>query len=481
MSHRKSLKDPAGEQYALQLFEETIGRKGKLATIVDAEQDLAFPKNNVFVDVSGIGVLTRRGLNVMNFLACDAPVDVVEFECDIEFFKFLLNYQSRNHKHLNEALREAQKASVVVTRERSGGGSGTEFVSIPLVGIVGVAGGKVYFKFDPAIRKLHKNPQGFTFLSLRTTSAFTSVFAHSLYEKLKSVAFKGSPTAWITVEEARKWTGADDAKFMQEWAEFRRRALLVAVNQINELSDLHVEVETKSSPGSKKVTHLRFVLSEQEGTMVQSLRQTEARKAIYQMLRGEFGLGSAELNAITQDEKYTLERIEAAIGFVRHRMAHGGKKVRLPGRLLLKALEEGWAVPSAELAPAGEPRRLTGASPAPVAAPSQDVSRDAKPGADPMEQQYQHEGQLGFECYLSWPQERQADARAAFARTVVFRALQRQLQRAKGPLAHEELLHNERLRLALGNHVAATERKAAPRKPASSARGQLNLIDAERG
>ena len=66
MAEIKPVGAVGGEQYALLLFEETIGRKGRTATIADAESDIAFPKNNVFVDISEVGVLTRRGLNVMH-------------------------------------------------------------------------------------------------------------------------------------------------------------------------------------------------------------------------------------------------------------------------------------------------------------------------------------------------------------------------------------------------------------------------------
>ena len=459
--------DVVGEQYALQLFEETIGRKGRTATIADAEGDLAFPKNNIFVDVSGVGVLARRGLNVMNYLACDAPADVVEFECDVGLFKFLLNYQSRNHKHLNEALREAQKTSVVVRRERPNANGSHDFVSIPLVGIVGVAGGKVYFKFDPAIRKLHKDPRGFTFLSLRTTSAFTSVFAHSLYEKLKSVAFRGSPTDWLTLEEARKWTGAADAKFMEAWPEFRRRALLVAIEQINDLSDLFVEVETKSSPGSKKVTHLRFVFSEQEGKMVQSLRQTETRKNLYETLRGEFGIGAVDLQAIAaKAEEYTPERIQAAIEFVRHRMATQRKKISAPGRYLMKAIQEGWSIPTSELEAGGtEPAGL--AAPAPASAPAAAGAADKRQPAherlagESLQREYQEQGERGYALYLAAEEAQRAELRTSFARTLVFRALGAQMQRAKGPITEAELRDTPRLQHAFGQHVLKFVAKAS--------------------
>lgn len=471
------VEDGAGAQYALQLFEETIGRKGRSATIADAESDLAFPKNNIFVDISGVGVLARRGLNVMNYLACNAPMEQLEFDCDVDLFKFLINYASRNHQQLVKSLRETQKTSVVVTRERPDGqaGGNPEFVSIPLVGLVGVANGRVYFKFDPAIRRLHKDPRGYTFLSLRTTSCFKSSFAHALYEKLKSVAYRGSPTDWLTLEEARKWLDAQDSKYMEEFKEFRRVALGVAVQQINELSDLYVEYETKNVPGSKKVSHIRFVFREQEGSMVleQTMHQTEARKTIYDILRGEFGIGAVDLQAITANsEKYTPERLQSAIDFVRHRMAnHGrGKKVQFPGRLFMKALEEGWTVPTAELTaepvasepvPAAKTRRAAGKRAA--GASGEDAEQ-----ADPLRREFELAGEEGFRQYLTCGAQQRAELWASFARTAHFRVLRAQLQLDKDQVPYEQLVTNERLRQSFGKHVLDAQKKAAKKQQAAA-------------
>jgi hypothetical protein len=263
---------------------------------------------------------------------------------------------------------------------------------------------------------------------------------------------------------------------MEAWPEFRRRALLVAVGQINELSDLHVEVETRSSPGSKKVTHLRFQFREQEGKMVQSLRQTETRRTIYQVLRGEFGIGTVDLQAITRNaEEYTPERIQAAIDFVRHRMKRGGKKVKLPGRLFMKALQEGWTVPEAERdePPALPVATVPGSTPG--IARTQGASEAATP--DPLQLGYQQDGEKGFAQYLALDEVRQAEVRAAFARTRVFRVLQAQLQREKGPLTPAELQGNDRLCWALGNYLLSAKKKAAAKKADGAGPVQLGLMD----
>ena len=476
------VRDSMSEQYALQLFEDTVGRKGRSATIADAESDLAFPKNNIFVDISGVGVLTRRGLNVMNYLASDAPVEQLDFDCDIDLFKFLINYASRNQKHLKDALREAQKTSIVVERERpEGAGGNPEFVSIPLVGMVGIANGRVFFRFDPTIRKLHKDPRGYTLLSLRTTSSFRSVFAHSLYEKLKSVAYRGSPTEWLTVEAARAWVGAQDSQFMSEYKLFRQRALSVAIEQINELSDLYVEYETRNVPGSKKVSHIRFIFRAQEGEMVQSMRLTETRKTIYDTLRGEFGVGAVDLQAITLNaDKFTPEKIQAAIDFVRHRMTAGrGKKVQFPGRLFMKALQEGWTVPTAELQDAEVNPRAhrpdAGARPATVSTAEKASSQDeANPHAEALRKEFEREGNEGFNLYLASDVEQRSALWAAFTRTAHFRVLTSQLKVDKKAKPDDLLPSNERMRHAFGKHVLNSHKKSL-KKNLVAAQTELGL------
>lgn len=476
-----SSKPPLGENYALALFEETVGRVGPNATIKEAEADITFRKHNVLIDVAGLSLSARRCLNVMNYLASSAPVEVLEFDFDLGLFMFLINSESRNRRHLLDALREAQKSSVLLARETLGRNAASEmdYVSIPLVGRVGIAGGRVYFKFDEAIRKLHKDPRGYTLLSMRTTASLDSVHAHALYEKLKSMAYRGSPTEWFTVDEVRRWLDLQDAKYVAEFKAFNRRILDKVRTKINDITDLHIEIETRSSPGSKRITHLRFHIREQEGKLVQSLAQTEVRKTLYDTLRGEFGLGNDDLEAITLNaSEYTPSRIQAAIEFVRHRMGGRGPKVRFPGRLFIKALKEGWTVPTAELVaegpPAGAPAAL---EPAPAAkAPAAPVAAaDAAPqaGEDPataaLRREYERSGELGFETYLGYGAPQQAEFWAAFARSSQFRVLKAQLKLDKEQPAAQDLKANDRLRWALGQHVMTALKKAARRERAGQA------------
>ncbi|MDZ5455773.1 replication initiation protein [Azohydromonas lata] len=479
-----------GEQLALAVFEETVSREGAQATLARSSTDITYRKSNVLIDVGELSLAARKGLNVMHFLASQAPADVQRFDVELGLFKFLMNYESRNHQHLEKALREAQKSSIRIERMRPNATS-PDWISVPLVGAVGVAGGRVYFDFHPAIRKLHLDPSSYTYLSLRTSCVFTSIYAHGLYEHLKALAYKGSPTEWVPLEDVKRWLGVAETKWLAEFKTFRKEALQKAVDQLCELSDLHVEYETKSVPGSKKVGHIRFLFRTQSGALAVSVEHTQALRSLYDTLVREFGLGQSDVEQITQSGT-SPERIKAAIDFVRHRIATQRKKISAPGRYLMTAIQEGYAIPTAEVeavvpsaplaapaaadtpAPAAASRR---AAPSPRARATRQAAHEQQ-AEQALQRDYQEQGERGYALYLAAAQAQRDEWRASFARTLVFRALSTQLQRAKGPLRETELHDSLRLRHALGQHVLKSMGKK-PRGADGAAKDQSLLFPAQ--
>ncbi|WP_198321026.1 replication initiation protein [Azohydromonas aeria] len=476
----------AGEQLALAVFEETVNREGPKATLARSRTDITYRKSNVLIDVGELSLTARKGLNVMHFLASQAPAEVQRFDVEVGLFKFLMNYESRNHQHLEKALREAQKSSIRIERYRAGG-TAPDWISVPLVGAVGVAGGRVYFDFHPAIRKLHLDPNSYTYLSLRTTCVFTSIYAHGLYEHLKAIAYKGSPTEWLPVEEVKRWLGVAETKWLAEFKTFRKEALQKAVDQLCEVSDLHVDYETRAMPGSKKIASIRFVFRPQSGALAASMEHALELRSLYETLVAEFGLGHADIERVTQaGGGVSTERIKAAIEFVRHRMATQTKKVSAPGRLLVKAIEEGWSIPTAEVEADAAAPRSAAALPAPVR-PRRAVGatpRAPEPHVEQMQdalkREYESEGERGFALYLAASEGQRAELRSSFVRTLLFRAVRAQLQREKGPVTDAELQSTPRLRHAFGQHVLKAAGKAA-RSSTQRGAGQAVLFSGGAG
>jgi plasmid replication initiation protein len=96
----------------------------------------------------------------------------------------------------------------------------------------------------------------FTKLRLQEIGKFTSVYAVRLYELM--VSYKGLGSRRLGVDELRDMFGLENEYPL--YANFKKSVIEVAVNQINELSDIRIGY--KESKTSRKVSHLDFTIKD---------------------------------------------------------------------------------------------------------------------------------------------------------------------------------------------------------------------------
>lgn len=334
------------EQLGFDIFNAVREEMGPTTAITESTREIGYRKTNVLLDISPMSHLARRAINALWLTVSEDP-DAEVFDIDLGYFKWLCKFETSNNiAHLKKSLRECQSSSVQVSVEDGRGDSDPQWVSVPLLGSVGIAGGRVVFKVDEMIRRQLKDPRRYTYLSLRISAAL-SQYAHILYERLGSLRFMGT-TEWIPLEEVRKWVSADAVKSLTEYKQFKRLVLEKSIVQLNDLTDLHVEYETKTAPGSRRVAAIRFKLRDNpEGKLVLDFAQPHELKDLYETLVKGFGLSKRQINEIvTSREVNTDERIRAAIELVKYRVKVG--QVKSPGAYLMRAIKEGWALSEME-------------------------------------------------------------------------------------------------------------------------------------
>ena len=333
------------EQLGFDIFNAVREELGPSTAITESTRDIGYRKTNVLIDVTPMSLVARRAINALWLTVSENP-DLEHYDIELGYFKWLAKFETSNNvAHLKKALRECQSSSVQVSVERKGGGD-PQWVSVPLLGSVGIAGGRVVFKVDEMIRRQLKDPKRYTYLSLRMSAAL-SQYAYILYERLGALRFMGT-TNWLPIEEVRKWVNADAVKSLTEYKQFKRLVLDKNIAQINELTDLYVEYETKTAQGSRRVAAIRFKLRDNaEGKLVLDFAQPHELKDLYETLVKGFGLSTRQINEIISNrEVNTDERIRAAIELVRYRVKVGG--VKSPGAYLMTAIKEGWALSEME-------------------------------------------------------------------------------------------------------------------------------------
>ncbi|KVP68176.1 replication initiation protein [Burkholderia ubonensis] len=328
-------------QLALALFDDA---QAEGLPVDNARSDIGFSRNNVLIRIVDLGVAARRLIDAAYFIvACDdRPRDLYDVELD--YFKWLMRYSSRNNTHLEQVITEAQKALIQATAAVEEDGE-RPFGSTQLIGRISYQGGRFQFRVPPDLIGIIRGPGKSHWLSLRITSLFTLSYARVMYDNLLPLADEGV-TDWIPLDNLRGWQGEMGAN-AQVFKYFKRDWLEPAVQQINEVSDLAITYETRTVQGSRKIGSLRFRIIRKD-LAERALQTHEHAQAIYQTLKQEFGLSTAQFNQIAGDrDTYTDERLEQAIDRTRFSLKIG-KVTKSPAGFFMKALKEGWVVSDAE-------------------------------------------------------------------------------------------------------------------------------------
>ncbi len=328
-------------QLALALFDDANAEGLPLEA---ARADIGFARKNVLIRIVDLGVAARRLIDAAYFIVAQEEQGNDLYDVDLDYFKWLMRYSSRNNTHLEQVITEAQKALIQATTTTADDGE-KPFGSVQLVGRISYQGGRFQFRVPTDLIGIIRGPGKTHWLSLRITSLFTLSYARVMYDHLLPYADDGV-TDWFTLDELRGWQGEMGAN-AQVFKYFKRDWLEPAVQQINEVSDLTLSYETRNEPGSRKIGRLRFRI-ERKDMAERVLHTHEEAQALYRTLKQELGLSTAQFNQIAAGRDiYTDERLQQAIERTRFSLKMG-QVSKSPAGFFMKALKEGWIVSDAE-------------------------------------------------------------------------------------------------------------------------------------
>jgi plasmid replication initiation protein len=337
-----ALKQPDGtqQQLALDIFKSF----GQLEMpLVEITQDFSLRKSSLLIDVSDLGLIARRAVNVCYFLA-QANAYEETHVVDLRYYKWLIGYNSNNISHLRKALRDAQKAAVQVNSGEANTKHET-WASVPMLGAVAIQTGKVIFKIPSELRPQIDDPERYSMLSMRMQVALSSAYALELYERLCESRDQRY-TRWFELDEFRELIRVDGLKSASDFRYFKRDIIAPAIAQINAETDLDVALETKRT--GRVITHIRFKV-EQNAQRHTLLARISASKVLFDQLTAEFGLSEKELDEIAQNrDKWSEERLAQAVAAVKEKI-NDGVVIKYPAKYLMTAIREGWKVGSVEL------------------------------------------------------------------------------------------------------------------------------------
>ncbi|MBB3004097.1 MULTISPECIES: replication initiation protein [Paraburkholderia] len=316
--------------------------------ISESTREIGFQRNNVFVAINGLGLSSRRFIDAAYFIAAQEPIAHETYDVDLNYFKWLMRYESRNVRHLQSVIKEAQRVLIEVT-DTPPDRAPTEddqWVSEQLMGSVKIGKGRIQFRIPPLMLRHITGPEKHHWLNLCITAAFSQTFARAIYDYIQPFVTAGL-TDWIELDVMRRWPGKLGSS-ASEFKHFRPKYLDPAVKQINELSDLDISYETRADgESSRKINKIRFRLKRKDTVAAMLTRQPNAHDLLL-TLKEEFGLSNKQFDVIAEHRmSWNDERIQQAIEYTRFRL-NQGKVTKSPAGYLMKALSHNWQVSEAE-------------------------------------------------------------------------------------------------------------------------------------
>ncbi|SDR60938.1 Initiator Replication protein [Paraburkholderia tuberum] len=335
-------------QLALDIYDDM---SGKDTPIHRADQDIGFLRNNIFTRVRGLGIAARRVLDAAYYIvASKAPEDLVDdkvytFSADINFFKFLMKYDSRNHSHLVAQMRAAAQARMEIMTAPSIEEL-TEKDSWGTIGLLGdcyIERNVVCILLSGRVIRYLISPYKAHWLSLRAAAKLTLSLARAIYDRLIPCEGNGV-TEWFAYEDVLEWPGKV-GESRKDLKEFKKHFLAPAIEQLNTESDFDVSWEPNAERVSADKLRIRFRFRKKQGA-------DAARAGIsddtYLLLLNDFAFDPPDFERLAANRHtWTNERLEQALEYTRHQLIRG-KITSSPKGYLFKALQGNYRIGEAD-------------------------------------------------------------------------------------------------------------------------------------
>ena len=266
----------------------------------------------------------------------------------------IIGYSSPNRKHLKDALMQMQKLTVQWDILRKDGDP--LWASCVLLPFVAFDRDRVFYSYAPQIKPMLFDSKIYARLDLRIQRIFRLDSAAALYEWVNR--FRTNPSKRTNEMPWQDWRWViygeiAETSILNEYKIFKRDKLKPAIKEINDKSDLTVEL-IENRDGSRSVKYLQFIVEEKQ--MFRALPDSD-EKGEWEKRLDDLGLALRDRKKIMST--YTIETIDAHWRFTMARVNDKNQPpIKSPGAYLKRALEGNFAPEIVEKAPANGTQNL---------------------------------------------------------------------------------------------------------------------------
>jgi len=294
-------------------------------------------KHSSAIQISNkITLLQRRCWNLLLANAYDDLPKQEIFQINISDLSKALGFDSKNIEYLKQSL-EAITGYTVKWNILNKDGQ-QEWGVASILSEASIKDGIVSYAYSPTIRKKLYNPNMYAKINLSMQNKFDSKYTLALYELFVDyfIAKMGrGETPYITVENMRELLGLESNEY-SAFKVFNRDVIKKSIAEINQKSDLSVEVEYKRE--KRTVAFLKFYITakKDKGLLVNNLDNDEY-VAIFTKLQNSFLLSPKQAEMILEKHK-NLKNLEVLLKEIEQKYKQG--EIKNLGAYSFKFLSE---------------------------------------------------------------------------------------------------------------------------------------------
>jgi len=280
-----------------------------------------------------LSLIQRKLVNALLYNAYDALLAQRQHSLNVALLCEMIGFDSRNLSHLKAALTGLVEASITWDVLEDNGS--VRWGVSGMLSEASIYEGVCTYSYPPSLAEKLYHPDIYSKINLSVVRDMRSAHALVLYENCYRFIDLGH-TPWWDVETFRKIMSIDDVVSYQEFKSLNRNVIKPAVQEVNKLSNIQLELETRQK--GRSVTGLRFLLKPNPQLSLigmdeeDEVNQSKAYKALVQE-----GISKtlARSWALEHPEDYILSKVELA----RTQAANGKIKSSKAG-FLKSAIEE---------------------------------------------------------------------------------------------------------------------------------------------
>lgn len=326
---------------------DTKKRQMKGNTVTEKVTDIYLKKHVGLIHCENkLTLIQRKICNILLFNALDKINDQEIHEIQLKHLCSLVGYNSNDTKLIKDAIKslistvlewnllednkflnEDDYPQEIITWNASS-----------LLAGASIRSGKISYSYSPQIKPVLSSLDIYGRINLFVQAKFNSNYSLVLYENC--VRFKNiKQTAWFPLPLFRSLMGVTENKYLA-FKEFKRNVINVAVKEVNQKSDIHIEPQFKKI--GRNIAAIQFSVVENENyqpsfrkprQVITSVYSAQKESSLLDILAREYYISERQANGIIK--KYEYQYIIDKMRLIRTK-----KNVKHLGAYLISALKK---------------------------------------------------------------------------------------------------------------------------------------------